>query len=196
MLRLRENCYILMVYKKIPEHISDRKVWLRVMALLEKWREVAYNEELGTEKLKQLWNAYFQEEREIYTQLLKNPDEEVKGTVKELADKYDVSLMTMTGFLDGINESLVTPNPIEEMEEDTPVSLQFDKELLYKNMVAADADWLYNLEEWKEIFDEDKRKALYKEQKSSTTIVKDAKVYPNDPCPCGSGKKYKKCCGR
>lgn len=23
-----------------------------------------------------------------------------------------------------------------------------------------------------------------------------AKVYPNDPCPCGSGKKYKKCCGR
>ena len=23
-----------------------------------------------------------------------------------------------------------------------------------------------------------------------------AKVYPNDPCPCGSGKKYKNCCGR
>lgn len=22
------------------------------------------------------------------------------------------------------------------------------------------------------------------------------KVYPNDPCPCGSGKKYKKCCGK
>lgn len=27
-------------------------------------------------------------------------------------------------------------------------------------------------------------------------IVKDAKIYPNDPCPCGSGKKYKKCCGK
>ena len=25
---------------------------------------------------------------------------------------------------------------------------------------------------------------------------KEAKVYPNDPCPCGSGKKYKQCCGR
>lgn len=24
----------------------------------------------------------------------------------------------------------------------------------------------------------------------------EAKVYPNDPCPCGSGKKYKNCCGR
>ena len=22
------------------------------------------------------------------------------------------------------------------------------------------------------------------------------KIYPNDPCPCGSGKKYKKCCGK
>ena len=22
------------------------------------------------------------------------------------------------------------------------------------------------------------------------------KIYPNDPCPCGSGKKYKHCCGR
>jgi len=29
------------------------------------------------------------------------------------------------------------------------------------------------------------------------TVVHDTpKVYPNDPCPCGSGKKYKKCCGK
>lgn len=166
------------------------------MALLEQWREVAYNEEAGKDKLQQLWTAYFQEEKNIYAQLLKNPDEVVKGTVKELADKYSVSLMTMTGFLDGINDSLVEPNPIEEMEEDTVVNLGFDKALLYKNMVAAEADWLYGLEEWNSIFDEETRKALYKEQKSSTTIVKGAKVYPNDPCPCGSGKKYKKCCGK
>ena len=166
------------------------------MALLEKWREEAYNETAGQDKLQKLWAAYFQEEKEIYAQLLKNPDEVVRGTVKELADKYQVSIKTMTGFLDGINDSLKEPNPIEEMEEDTQVNLGFEKALLYKNMVAAEADWLYNLEEWNDIFDEDTRKALYKEQKSSTTIVKEAKVYPNDPCPCGSGKKYKKCCGR
>lgn len=29
-----------------------------------------------------------------------------------------------------------------------------------------------------------------------TTIVKKVKAGPNEPCPCGSGKKYKKCCGR
>lgn len=167
-----------------------------VMALLEEWKKVAYNETTDQNKLQKLWAAYFQQEKEIYAQLLKNPDEVVKGTVKELAVKYGVTVMTMTGFLDGINDSLKEANPIEEMEEDTEVNLGFDKELLYKNMVAAEADWLYNLEEWNDIFDEDKRKALYKEQKSSTTIVKEAKVYPNDPCPCGSGKKYKKCCGK
>lgn len=166
------------------------------MALLEKWRNMAYDQQADKNKLQQFWAAYFETEKEIYAQLLKNPDEVVKGTVKELADKYDISVMTMTGFLDGINDSLVEANPIEEMEEDTVVNLGFDKALLYKNMVAADADWLYNLEEWNDIFDEETRKELYKEQKRSTTIVKEAKVYPNDPCPCGSGKKYKKCCGR
>lgn len=166
------------------------------MALLEKWRSVAYSENADKNQLQQLWTKYFEEEKEIYAQLLKTPNKVVKGTVKELAEKYGVSIMTMTGFLDGINDSLKKPNPIEEMEEDTEVNLGFDKELLYKNMVAAEADWLYGLEEWNDIFDADKQKALYKEQKSSTTIVKGAKTYPNDPCPCGSGKKYKKCCGK
>ena len=166
------------------------------MALLEQWRAMAYSETANKADLQRLWAVYFEKEKEIYAQLLKNPDEVVTGTVKELAEKYDVDIMTMTGFLDGIDDSLAESNLIEEMEEDTQVSLGFDKALLYKNMVASGADWLYELEEWNDIFDEDTRKALYKEQKSSTTIVKDKKVYPNDPCPCGSGKKYKKCCGK
>lgn len=157
---------------------------------------MAYSETANKGDLQRLWANYFDKEKEIYAQLLKNPDEVVEGTVKELAEKYDVDIMTMTGFLDGINDSLKEANPIEEMEEDTKVSLGFDKELLYKNMVAAGADWLYNLEEWNDIFDEETQKALYKEQKSSTTIRKEQKIYPNDPCPCGSGKKYKKCCGK
>ncbi len=166
------------------------------MALLQKWRDMAYSETANKGDLQRLWADYFQKEKEIYAELLTNPDEEVRGSVKELAEKYELSIMEMTGFLDGINDSLVTPNPIEEMEEDTQVSLGFDKALLYKNMVAAGADWLYDLPQWEDIFDEETRKALYKEQKSSTTIVKPDKIYPNDPCPCGSGKKYKKCCGK
>ena len=166
------------------------------MALLKQWRDIAYSETADKGELQRLWSVYFQKEKEIYAQLLKNPDEVVEGTVKELAGKFDIDVMTMVGFLDGINDSLKEANPIEEMEEDTKVNLGFDKELLYKNMVAAGADWLYELEEWNDIFDEDTRKNLYKEQKESTTIHKGPKVYPNDPCPCGSGKKYKLCCGR
>lgn len=166
------------------------------MALLKQWRDMAYSETANKGDLQRLWSAYFLKEKEMYAQLLKTPDEVVEGTVKELAEKFNIDIMTMVGFLDGINDSLKTQNPIEEMEEDTRVNLGFDKELLYKNMVAAGADWLYNLEEWNGIYDEETRKRLYKEQKQSTTIYKDKKIYPNDPCPCGSGKKYKKCCGK
>ncbi len=166
------------------------------MTLLEQWHDMAYSETADRGQLQKLWSDYFQKEKEIYAQLLKTPDEEVSGTVKELADRYGVDIMTMTGFLDGINDSLKEPNPIDDMEETTTVSLAFDKELLYKNMVAAQADWLYGLEEWNAIFSEEKQKELYREQKDSQTVRKAVKVYPNDPCPCGSGKKYKKCHGK
>ena len=43
----------------------------------------------------------------------------VSGTVKELAEKYGQDVMTMVGFLDGINDSLKIPNPIETMDENT-----------------------------------------------------------------------------
>ena len=166
------------------------------MALLQDWQAIAYNKETNKNELQKFWQDYFLIEKGIYEKLLTNPNEVVKGTVKELADKYQIDVMTMTGFLDGINDSLKVPNPIETMTEDTEVNLGFDKEKLYKNMVDAKADWLYNLPEWDLIFSAEKKKALYLEQKKSGTIVKPKKIGRNDPCPCGSGKKYKYCHGR
>ena len=166
------------------------------MALLQEWRDVAYSQEADKAQLQKFWTNYFLIEKGIYEKLLANPDEVVRGTVKDLADKFEVEVMTMVGFLDGINDSLKVQNPIEEMDENTEVNLGFDKELLYKNMVDAKADLLYELPQWDEIFTEEKKKELYKEQKKSGTIVKGAKIGRNDPCPCGSGKKYKHCCGR
>ena len=165
-------------------------------SLLEQWRSIAYNRELTKNQLEVFWGNYFNIEKGIYEQLLEEPETEVKGTVQELADKYGLELLTMVGFLDGINDSLKVPNPIETMEADTEVSLAFDTEKLYKNMVDAKADWLYNLPQWDKIYDEETRKRLYMEQKMSGTVRKEKKIGRNDPCPCGSGKKYKKCCGR
>lgn len=167
------------------------------MALLQEWHKIAYDKNADKGKLRKFWDDYFLLEKGIYEQLLTNPDERVEGTVKELAEKYHISLMEMTGFLDGINDSLVEANPIDTMEEDTYVNLIFDKAKLYKNMVDAKADWLYELPQWDAIYDEETRKALYREQKNSGTIRREGKkIGRNDPCPCGSGKKYKQCCGK
>jgi len=166
------------------------------MALLQEWRDKAYSQQTDKKVMEAFWKEYFEYEKGVYEKLLENPDETVTGTVKELAEKYELPLEIMVGFLDGINDSLKEANPIEEMEEDTVVNLGFDKESLYKNMVDAKADWLYNLPQWNAIFDEEKRHALYLEAKKMNTIVKPKKVGRNDPCPCGSGKKFKQCHGR
>ena len=166
------------------------------MAILETWRNLAYGDGLDDKERENLWAGYFTIEKGIYEQLLETPDEEVKGTVEELAAKYGQDVMTMVGFLDGINDSLKVPNPIETMTETTEVSLAFDKEKLYKNMVDAKAEWLYELPQWDKIFDEESKKRLFREQKQSGTVRKEKKIGRNDPCPCGSGKKYKKCCGK
>ena len=63
-------------------------------------------------------------------------------------------------------------------------------------MLAVPAEWLYTLPEWDSILDREKRKEISKMQKRDKTIVKGEKIGRNDPCPCGSGKKYKKCCGK
>jgi preprotein translocase subunit SecA len=168
---------------------------VHVMTLLENWRGIAYETQRDQKNDQLFWGSYFNQEREFYKVVLAS-EEVISGTVKELAEKFQVELLIMVGILDGINDSLKEKNPIETMEEDTVVSLDFDKEQLYKNMVECKAEWLYTLPEWDALLTEERRKELYKEQKSSTTIVKPKKIGRNDPCPCGSGKKYKQCCGK
>ena len=168
------------------------------MTLLENWRNLAYGNGLDKKHQDELWKAYFQAEKGIYKQILADPETEVKGTVRELAEKYGTDIQTMTGFLDGISESLKGyQNPIETMDEDTEVRILIDPEKLYYNMCEAKAKWLYELPEWDKILSEEKRTEIYRAEKASGTVRREhKKIYPNDPCPCGSGKKYKKCHGR
>ena len=95
------------------------------MALLENWRNQAYGDGLDDKKKNELWERYFKIEKGIYEKLLSDPAQVVEGTVKELAERYGTEVFIMTGFLDGINESLKGyENPIETMEEDTPVKIE------------------------------------------------------------------------
>ena len=78
--------------------------------LLDQWRKIAYNEQADRTELQNFWANYFNIEKDIYEQLLSDPDTEVRGTVKELAEKYGQDVMTMVGS-DGINESPKEENP-------------------------------------------------------------------------------------
>jgi hypothetical protein len=73
---------------------------------------------------------------------------------------------------------------------------QFNMRFDDTNPTKEKADWLYELPQWDNLLDEQTRKDLYKKQKLSGTVVKGKKIGRNDPCPCGSGKKYKQCCGK
>jgi len=58
---------------------------------------------------------------------------------------------------------------------------------------GVDRELLFSDEDGVEIFEVDGDKTDL--PPSASTLQKSHKVRPNDPCPCGSGKKYKKCCG-
>lgn len=166
------------------------------MALLESWHELAYDT-TDQKAMQKVWERYFKEEKEIYKKLLSDVDKEVVGTVENLAREYGMENVYFIGFLEGINESIEKPNPIEKLKESSKVRIKIKPEDLYFNMVKAKANWLYELTEWDNILTKDRRQELYRKCKEEQIVKRETdKVYPNDPCPCGSGKKYKKCCGK
>lgn len=71
-------------------------------------------------------------------------------------------------------------------------------------LTRAMSEWLYTIRRWSEFGNSRKDMQLPNDQDEyilssnlstqKTSVGK--KIYPNDPCPCGSGKKYKKCCGK
>ena len=64
----------------------------------------------------------------------------------------------------------------------------------FKRLIMGDAE--LPMEVKASILRETKRALNPSEEKwVGSTLIKGEKIRPNDPCPCGSGKKYKKCCG-
>jgi len=163
------------------------------MALYEQWTEQI--EAIKNEKEKQVFMlAYWENEKNIYIKILKEKETKIKGKLSEVAESYGMDSITFSGFLDGINTSLEEELKIDELTEDTELDCTIVYSKLYVNMIDAKADWLYNLEEWDEIYSGEERDTMRKDFNRSRMAVSN-KVGRNDPCPCGSGKKFKKCCG-
>ena len=166
------------------------------MKLYQEWLEIAQNSERTQKDNDLFWQQYFDEEKELYRQLLSDHDTVYFGTFDTLADGFEWEYPRFIGFLDGINTSLKEPIVIEDVEHDTEITLDIDYEKLLFNMYEAKAPWLYELPEWDGVLPEERRAEICKEWKASKIFVAEKKIGPNDPCPCGSGKKYKKCCGK
>lgn len=164
------------------------------MGLFEQWKEIA-NRERSQNESDAFWKGYLEKEKNNYEYILENRQNKFEGTVGELAVKFDMDEVTFAGFLDGINTSLKEQLELDNIEADTAISMDIDFEKLYFNMLDAKADWLYNLEQWEGILTAERRNEITREFRISKMAVS-TKVGRNDPCTCGSGKKYKKCCGK
>lgn len=165
------------------------------MSLYTEW-----NKNLEEIKTQQEYNDFFKDymgkEAECYKNILENKNPVVEGIIKDLAEKNDMTAVQFIGFLDGANNSFKELLVLEDLTEDSEIKAEFDFEKLLWNMHDAKAEWLYGMDEWNNIFDEEKRKQIKKDYNRSKIVINENKIGRNDPCPCGSGKKYKKCCGK
>ena len=163
------------------------------MPLMDAWKRVAYD--TTGQPVPRIWDELHAKEKNVYISILRDKQTEVKGTVIELSEKYKMTPIQVYGFLDGIHEAVDTLPELETIVEETEIAFNIDFERLYKQMVEYRAESLYSLPEWDDIFTKEEQKQFYTEQKKSHIIIRnEEKTGRNDPCPCGSGKKYKKCC--
>jgi len=165
------------------------------MSLYTQWTEmvVDYVKTKGEEAF---WVEYSKLEKGIYKELLANHKEVKKTTINELAKEHNSTVEFTMGFMDGINDSLKNQYDLEAVDGDTELVFDINLETLYFNMLDAKAEYLYKLPQWEGIFSEEKRTEIQKQFRESKIVRNFDKVGRNDVCPCGSGKKYKKCCGK
>lgn len=164
------------------------------MSLLNQWLDLMEGQTKAT--IDEFWKEYSETETKIYTYILSDHEKKLEGKFSDLVEKFGCNKIIFMGFLDGINTSLKKELDLKKITEDSEISLDIDFEKLYFNMHKADADYLWSIPEWDKVLTVERREEIYKEYKKSKTVHVEKKPGRNDPCPCGSGLKYKKCCGK
>lgn len=163
------------------------------MSLYKQWVDLMEGQ--TEETFEDFWKEYSETETRIYSHILENKDTHLAGKFSELVEKFEADPAIFMGFLDGIQTSLNNPFDLEAVNEDSDIDLDVDFEKLFFNMLKAEAEYLYTLPQWENVLSEEKIVEIIKDFKRSKTVHKEKEPGRNDPCPCGSGKKYKKCCG-
>lgn len=166
------------------------------MSYFSTWNE-KFEDTSDQGRFNEFVNYYYETEQQAYIQILENYPSEWKGTARDLAEQlgFEGDMVVFTGFLDGIQTSISNELDLEKLVDETEVELDIDYEKLLYNMHDAGAKWLFGLNAWDNVIPKEKREEIGKQYRKEHIAVSN-KVGRNDPCPCGSGKKYKNCHGK
>lgn len=169
-------------------------------------------------------NLYYELETEAYKKILSEKRNLLEGDFEDLARElgFGGNEYIFVGFVEGMLgavKGLLNPEaqnvPADQLKEaagemkadnqiylkkieigsNPKLKIDIDFEKLFFEMRRAKAPWLYDLKEWDEIISPEERRELVMKLHEASR-AKSNKVGRNEPCPCGSGKKYKQCCGR
>lgn len=165
------------------------------MSLYKQWTEMV-TEYVKVKGEEAFWQEYMQIESAVYKDILANHGEKTTLVIADAAKKYNTTEEFIMGFTDGINDSLNNTYDLETITSTQELVLDINLEKLYFNMLDAKAEYLYTLPQWEAIFSMEKRKEIKKAYNETSIARNENKIGRNDPCTCGSGKKYKKCCGK
>lgn len=165
-------------------------------SLYETWLTTAYDSQGNPDK--KFWSKYTPVETRIYDELLATASD---GTISlntpltDFAKKYELRTEVAVGFVEGISGALPEELDLKDVTEDFVIDVKVDLDKLFRKMVEFKAKHLYTLPKWNDFYSPEDQERMIDEQRRSGIVIVGDKPGRNDPCECGSGKKYKKCCG-
>ena len=99
------------------------------MSLYSQWQELI-NAHTSEAELRRFWDGYFKAETEAYKKILSAHKAEYAGREEELAQFFGMPAEIFIGFIDGINTSLRSELPLEEIENMTSENLMKIQKLI------------------------------------------------------------------
>ena len=126
-----------------------------------------------------MWNPFKQQEGEETPQAEKPAAKKPKQSIEERLEKELDSLPSM--FKSKLKDPAVKQRFID-------IAKRMEKD-------GVDFKSIRAMKKWMEAHKAEFQNQNGEVQKVQTVVHEGPKIGRNDPCPCGSGKKYKKCCG-
>ncbi|MCL6448706.1 MAG: preprotein translocase subunit SecA [Armatimonadetes bacterium] len=154
--------------------------------------------EMGRQKIKEdlcerAYQAYAQREAELGAETMRELERVL--LLKIVDDKWMDHLDAMDQLREGIGLRAYG-------QKDPLIEYKFESYEMFQNMVAGIQDdvvrYLYrvNIVQTPQPQRRQMVENRYQDEGPRQPVKRENKIGRNDPCPCGSGKKYKKCCGR